>query len=299
MTSQQDRPMLYYFHQNEIVRIMRTRLMEPIDPKADLTPHYGDDVRVGVVIGTYGCVPQIDLQLHWLKENGIADVLVHDDCSPDAISLKRLCGEYGADFYVTPKNMFHKACVGSIGDQNCFYEGLKWAKGKGLDVLVKLSRRLIPCCRWADDFKALVKESDGITFSSYCTKDPFPIRTECFGMNVSAWTNEFTMRHLKWTIDNGFPTFAEYWMDSMAKQLDQQNFSDRYGQWRKAHHVGQLRSGYVQWHDLLGTCRFNDVGRRSGVLWHQYSKDEDYFARLEEAFPGKYRMADLKGVTEI
>ena len=66
MPTQPEKPMLYYFHQNEIVRIMRTRLLDSIDPKIDLTPRYNDDIKVGVVVGTYGCIPQIDLQFHLL-----------------------------------------------------------------------------------------------------------------------------------------------------------------------------------------------------------------------------------------
>jgi hypothetical protein len=299
MNSQLEKSMLYYFNRNEIVRLARARLMDSIDPNIDLSPKYGDDIKVGAVIGTYGCIPQIDLQLHWLKENGIEDVLVHDDCSNEANGLKKLCDRYEVDFYTTPKNMFHKACVGSIGDQDCFYEGLRWAKRNGIDVLVKFSRRLIACYRWIDDFKKLVKESDGVTFSSYCSKDPFPIRTECFGMNVNAWTNQYTMNHLKATIENEFPTFAEYWMDAMAKQIDDQNFSGKYDAWKKSHHAGQLHSGYVHWYDLLGTCRFNDANRHKDVLWHQFSKDEDYLAKLNEVFPGKYKIEDLRNVKEI
>ena len=47
-----------------------------------------------------------------------------------------------------------------------------------------------------DDFKKLVKESDGITFGSYCVKNKFPLRTELLGMNVNAWNNPYVSHRL-------------------------------------------------------------------------------------------------------
>ena len=291
MNNQMEKPMLYYFHQNEIVRIMRVRLLDSIDPQVDLSPNYSNDLKIGVVIGTCGATPYIDLQLHYLKNiNKIDKILVHDDCSSEKEQLKELCNQYNVDFYSTPKNLFHKACVGSIGDQSCFYEGLLWAKRNNIDILVKLSRRLIPCYKWIDDFKKLILESNGLTFSSFCTKDPFPIRTECIGMNVNAWTNNYTMNHLKSSIDNEFPLFAEYWFDAMAKQIDDQNFSENHS---------QLYSGYVHWYDLLGTCRFNTSNRHENVLWHQYSTENDYLKKLNEIFKDKYIISDLNKLIEI
>ena len=99
----------------------------------DYTPHYSENPEIGVVIGTYGSVPYVDLQLHYLKNvNGINKILVHDDCSNEQDKLKTLCDNYNVDFYSTEKNLWHKACVGSLGDQNCFFEGLKWAKENGI-----------------------------------------------------------------------------------------------------------------------------------------------------------------------
>lgn len=292
--------MMYYYHQNEIVRIMRVRLLDSIDNKIDLTPKYNNNIKVGVVIGTYGAIPYIDLQLYYLKNiNQIDNILIHDDCSNKQNELKDLAKKYNIDFYSTPFNMFHKSCVGSVGDQNCFYQGLLWGKQKNLDILIKFSRRLIPCYKWIDDFKQLVKDSNGSTFSSYCTQDPFPIRTECFGMNVKSWTNDYTLQKMKYFIDLQFPTFAEYWMDSMAKQIDAQNWSEKYDIWKKNHRIGELYSGYVHWYDLLGTCRFNNFNRHSDVLWHQYSKNEDYLKKLNQIFPGKYKLEDLDKVVEI
>ena len=53
----------WYFHPNEIVRLMRTKIYDNIDIKTDLTPNYTKNLKIGVVIGTYGAMPYIDYRL--------------------------------------------------------------------------------------------------------------------------------------------------------------------------------------------------------------------------------------------
>lgn len=300
MNNQNDIPLKWYFHPNEIVRMMRTKIYDNINLKTNLTPCYNKDLKIGVVIGTCGAIPYIDLGLHYLKNvNSIDKILVHDDCSPEKDDLKKLCDSYNVDFYSTKKNMWHKSCVGSLGDQNCFYEGLKWAKENNLDILIKFSRRLVPCYRWIDDFKELVLKSDGITFSSYCEKDKFPIRTECIAMNVNAWTNSFVLNLMEFYLKNQICNFAEFFIDEIAKQLDFQNFSEKYEKYKKENFTGYLHSGYVHWYDILGTNRYNRNNRHENVLWHQYSSEEEYLNKVNEIFKNKYKLENVKNIVNI
>lgn len=287
----------WYFHPNEIVRLLRAKIYENIDINIDLSPNYTNDLKIGVVIGTYGSVAYVNLALHYLKNvNKIDKILVHDDCSPKKDELKKLCEEYNVDFYSTESNMFYKTSIGSIGDQNCFFEGLKWAKENKLDILVKFSRRLIPCFEWVSDFKDLVLKSDGLTFSSYCKQDNFPIRTECIAMNVNAWTNEFVMKILNFYIKNNICVFAEFFNDEMAKQIDFQNFSEKYKNYKKENFTGYTYSGYVHWYDILGKNRYTKDDRNENVLWHMYSTPEDYLNKSNEIFKDKYKLDDFKNI---
>lgn len=285
----------WYFHPNEIVRLMRSRVLDNIDTNVNLSPNYNKDLKIGVVIGTCGATPYIDLGLHYLKNvNNIEKILVHDDCSFEKDELKKLCDNYNVDFYSTEKKLWAKACIGSLGDQNCFFEGLQWAKNNNLDILIKISRRLIPCYRWIDDFKNLVKETDGITFSSYCEKDKFPIRTECMAMNVKAWTNPYILNIMKFYLKNQFCTFAEFLMDNLAKQLDYQNFSEKYNNYKNEHKFGFTYSGYVHWYDLLGKNRYLKDDRHENVLWHMYTNEETYLEEINKIFPNKYDLNKVK-----
>lgn len=301
-----DRSLMWYFHPNEIVRMMRSQIYDDIDMNVDLTPNYTSDPKIGVVIGTYGAIPYIDLALHYLiNVNGIKHVLIHDDGSDQIKGFQKVQNIYNkipgvkVDLYSTGKNLWHKSCIGSLGDQNCFAIGLKWAKENNCDILLKFSRRLIPCFKWVDDFKKLVIDSDGITFGSYCLKDKFPLRTELLGMNVNAWTNEYTMNILSWFIENEYPTFAEFFMDKMAKILDFHNFSKKYKDWKESHYYGFLHSGYVHWYDILGTDRYSNKDRNLNVLWHQFKNEEAYLVESKNVFGDKYNLNDFKNITNI
>ena len=56
-----------------------------------MSPNYPENPTVGVVIGTYGSIAFIELQLYYLTVvNKIKNVLIHDDCSPQQNELKQL-----------------------------------------------------------------------------------------------------------------------------------------------------------------------------------------------------------------
>lgn len=298
-------PLNWVYHPIQQVRMLRYNILQDIPINTNLTPKYSENPSIGVVIGTNGSVPYIDLQLHSLINiNGIKHILIHDDGSNEQVQLIKLINQYNSnghkvDFYSTGTNMWHKSSVGSIGDQNCFLVGLQWAKSKNLQVLVKFSRRLIPLYNWVQPFKQLILQSDGITFSSYCYKDLFPIRTQLMGMNVKAWTNDYTIGMMKKFIKMQYPVFAQYFMDSMAKVLDHHNFSRRYENWKHQFRTGYIHSGYVHWYDIIGTCRYNEQNRHPNVLWHMYCDQSRYLQQSQKIFGNKYTIDDFKKFTNI
>lgn len=287
--------MKWYFHPVECVRMLRYyQLNMKFDNTIDYTPDYSNNPSLGVVIGTCGSLPYIDLQLHYLKNiNGINKILVHDDCSNKKEELKMLCKQYNVDFYSSDQPMFYKEQVGSVGDTNAIYQGLIWAKQNNIEILVKLSRRLIPCYEWKTNLINLAKTSDAITFSSYCTQDPFNIRTECMGFYVPAWTKQYPLQCMLFTIQNELPIFAEFWFHELSKTLSGNNYSEKWLNYIKTNKLGYLHSGYALWTDIAGTCRFNNDNRHKNTLWHMYSKKEDYLNELNKIFPNKYKIQEL------
>ena len=246
------------------------------------------------MIGTYGSVPYVDLQLHYLKNvNGINKILVHDDCSDKQEELKALCKSYNVDFYSPERQQFNYDGIGSVGDLHAFFIGLHWAKQNNIELLVKISRRLIPCYEWKSNLINLIKESDATAYSSYCTKDPFNMRTELLGLYVPAYTQHYPLTCMAFSIKNDFAVFAEFWWHELVKRISGNNYSEKWFNYIKNSKHGYDHSGYCMWQDILGTCRFNNENRHENTLWHHYSKKEDYLCELNKIFPNKYSILDL------
>ena len=266
----------------------------PFDNTVDYTPHYSENPEIGIVIGTYGSVPYIDLQLHYLKNvNGFTKILVHDDCSEQQEELKALCKSYNVDFYSPARQQFIFDGIGSVGDLHAFYQGLIWAKQNNVELLVKISRRLIPCYEWKTNLINLIKESDATAYSAYCTKDPFNMRTELLGLYVPAYTQQYPLTCMQFSILNDYAVFAEFWWHELVKRISGNNWSDKWFNYIKNSKHGYDHSGYCMWQDVLGTCRFNNANRRHNTLWRHYSSKEDYLNELNKIFPNKYTINDL------
>lgn len=239
-------------------------------------PDYSN-INLGVVVTTYGSYEYIKLQIYCLKYIAHVDnILIVDDFSNEQKQLKELCSKNGVDFISTPRKLPYEVNVGSNGDTAGFYYGLRWAKEKNINLLVKLSRRLIPYFDWTKNLIDLAKKSDAITFSSYCERDKFNIRTECMGMYVPAWSENFVLNSIAQTVNNDLIVFAEYWFHEIAKILSYKNESKKWKKFEHNQNLGYLRSGYALWLDILGTNRYNKDNRNEKVLWHMYSTKEDY-----------------------
>ena len=288
-------PMEYINHPNEVLRMLRYFVRPQMDPEERITPDYSADPALGVVISTYGSIPFLDLNLHYLVHVNHLRVLIHDDCSPRRDELIALCRSYApyVDLYSTQERMWHKEKIGVIGDTNSFLVGLQWAQQNGFELLLKLSRRMVVLKEFASSLKRLAVESDAFTFGNYCTDDDFPLRTECVAMCVKAWTNPFPMNQLNTMGYAKLPVFAEYWFHDLARMLAYANASPRYRQYADTHRIGAAHDGLVRWSDLLGESRYSAA---PGALWHNCNPVEDYYRAAREVFGERYTLDDFRGI---
>ena len=139
---------------------------------------------MGLVIGTFGSLPYVHLHLEsrrrWYPE---MPVLVHDDASDQTHELRALCAAYSAEFRTTDQRRGHYE-----GDLAVFQRGFAWAGDRGLDLLVKMSRRFVPLCDWVPSLQALVRETQYATYTNR-NGDGFGFRTDCIAMDVPAWVD--------------------------------------------------------------------------------------------------------------
>ena len=138
------------------------------------------------MIITFGAPAYVDLALavrQRLYPN--LPVLVHDDASDQTDALAGICRSYGATFQTNSLRLGH-----AMGDLSSIIGGLRWAKEQGLDLLVKMSRRLVPAADWVPRLTEMAKVSQFATFARNCQTHGFPLRTECFAMSVEQWSSE-------------------------------------------------------------------------------------------------------------
>jgi hypothetical protein len=224
-------------------------------------------LNIGLVIGTYGSIPYIDLHLKNAAElYPDIPILVHDDSSEDIIGINDLCVKYGADFSFNNKRMGHQR-----GDLFVFATGLLWAQRKRLDILVKMSRRWIPKRNWTDEVSILAQSSLATTMSSYCQDLRFFFRTECVALKVHRWMTVWNMIHEQSQKDPD-GTLTEPFMYNLAKHIKPTMSDTTYEEW-----------------PLLGTSRYI---KRDDVLWHAANTPEDYVDYARE-LGLKYEASDF------
>jgi hypothetical protein len=233
------------------------------DVARQIATHYNipSNPSLGVVIGTFGTPGFVHLHLEAMKRyNPGVRVLVSDDASGRP-EFEGLCREYGAEFVTNPRRLGHIP-----GDLSAMYNGLRWARSNGFDLLVKFSRRWLPHKEWTDDFKNLAVRTQHHTFSSKCSWSGFSFRSESLGMSAVAW-HPFVYELEKVVQDAASPNWVEYWLHDRAINM-QANFP--------AYQYESPAKGYVEWEAMFGN-RSRKVNP-PGVFWHNATRTEEYVA---------------------
>ncbi|MEA4861747.1 MAG: hypothetical protein AB7F40_05490 [Victivallaceae bacterium] len=297
-SEQQDVPEYWLRNSNERIRMLRYFVREQPITAQRLLPEYPSEPKIGAVIGTYGCVPYVDLNLHYLINVNHIPVLVHDDCSTSRDELLELCKRYHphACLFTPTHKLWHQPGVGSIGDTSCFLVGLNWANQMKLDILVKFSRRFVCVSEFATKLRKLALDSDAFTFGLDCPRYHHPLRTECMAMNVRIWGDLWVCHRLNAAVQRQVPLFADFWFNDMARTIAYYNGSAKYRKFMKQLNRGPMFDAYVPWPDLTGPSRYE---KNPNALWHQSNLPEDYAAAADKVFPGRYTAADFKNVPGI
>jgi hypothetical protein len=223
---------------------------------------------IGLVVGTFASVPYIHLHLEARRRfYPELPLLVHDDASPKVNELKRLCDDYGCEFETNDIRQ-----PPFIGDLSCFIGGLLWGRQRGIDLLVKMSRRFVPVENWIPGLQALAMASQYPTYCSHTVTFGFGFRSECVGIAVREWI-ALRMHHalVSTAIADGTP-FVEGFIHNLARRLADLRCS-RARDWdeRQGHRPGD-RDGYAPW-DFMGTDRCT---KYPSHLWHDSAAPGDY-----------------------
>ena len=262
---------------------------KPENVKEDVPRFFPEIIRtptpsVGVVIGTYGAVPYIALQLEARRRFWpTARVLVHDDCSPAAEELEALCGRHGVDFICSPRRLGDHA-----GDMDTYVAGLEWGLENQIEIVVKVSRRLLLHHDWVPGLQQLAYNTQYATYGNACIYYDFPLRSECVGMHVETWIGAGTVAELRRAIEGGerVAPYLEPWYHQLCWRVHQDRAPAILRRREQLFPRDPRWGGYGIWH-MLGLGRH---ARVPGVLWHDINPPEDYW-RLAQAW-------GLSGLTE-
>lgn len=231
---------------------------------------YTAEPKIGLVIGTFAAIPYIHLQLEARKRYyPHVPVLVHDDCSPLGPHLKMLCKEYDADFIALPFRTRH--CV---GDMSCYVRGADWAKERGLDTLVKFSRRFIPLFDWTEELKRLALETQMPTYSQRCRHFNFGFRTECIAFHLPSWAE--ALEGVRAQVEANSTTFVEGFIHNFARGLQR---CEHAAKWEAENPRSGDWNAYAVW-NIMADKR---VTRQAKVIWHDSDEAVDY-ARVAHIF---------------
>jgi hypothetical protein len=255
LTPKPDGPSIHQTWSNQYVQF------DPINDNL-----YGQNIKFGLVIGTYAAVPYIHLQLEARKRfYPHVPLLIHDDNSPSSSRLYDLCNAYGCDFETNTSRHAH-----FMGDLTAFVGGLKWAEAKRCDILLKLSRRWVFLTDWSADLRNLALESQYHTFSNYDTSFRLSIRTECIALSVKRWADPLFYRPTLEVIASGNVIGIEDYIQKVSGQLESRNCL-RAGEWAK-HQPKTPKGGYAVW-GLMSSSRRQSTG---SYFWHDSHSPEQY-----------------------
>ena len=223
-------------------------------------------LTTGLVIGTFAAVPYVHLHLESRRRNyPHIPTLVHDDYSPKRSRLEELCKQYGCDFVSTEMRL-----QPTMGDLSAFVKGLEWAKTKGVDILVKMSRRFIPVVDCISGLQRLAYDSGHHTFSNISRTFDFGFRTECIGMRLRDWLQDATFSTLKADLEANREIFVEGQIHNVARELNRHNLQAE--RWDQIHRRPPEANAYAVW-NFIGDDRCTRFDR---FLWHDAYSPRDY-----------------------
>ena len=224
---------------------------------------------IGIVISTYGAAPYVELGLKsrhlYYPENPI---LVHDDHSDSQRQLLELCDIYGADFVTNPISFGHQR-----GDLSSVANGLVWAELRGIDILVKFSRRFIAHNNWPPTLQVLALDSQGHTFAN--EDHTFGFDPRCFGMLLTPWAEQ--LEKISAGVDKRL-SLCEIYLHNIARKIEATYSNKTYTQYRSQHPRPPDRNAYVVW-PMMSNSR---AIPKAGTLWHHCNTVNDYAAVAQQ-----------------
>lgn len=154
--------------------------------ESDDYPKQPGTIIAGVVVGCYGWPRLAEAQIRTIRATcgDGTPILIADDGSQSTGEIALVAERYGVEFAGTLNRLGHYS-----GDLSVFRKGIDWGVRLGLDVVVKLSMRMIITRpNWLADVAALARGAETVLgFLSEGSEKSLYFRTEAVAMRVPDW----------------------------------------------------------------------------------------------------------------
>ena len=231
--------------------------------------------KLGMVISTFGSLPYVALALAVRnKLYPTLPVLVHDDASDPRDELARLCEQQGVDFQTNSARLGHE-----MGDLASLVGGLHWAQERGVELLVRMTRRFIPLRDWTAHLSDVAMVTQFGTYGRECAHHRLPIRTECFAMYVAHWARpEIADQIAKFAISNRQSIVVERYVYDFAGNVYEMNCGAA-NEWERLHVRTTPRRMFSSW-EFVEPARNQ---RSANYLFHEANPPADYASLAQQA----------------
>ena len=219
--------------------------------------------NIGLVIGTVKSVAMVHLQLEMAARmfgrGGLPILVVNDgdtETEWSADSLRKICDDYGADFYAGP-HIGH-----ATGDLRVFVKGLEWSEDRNVQILVKLSRRYVPLVPWRHKLLCLASANQqcAVFARRNCDRADGLFRTDCIALRVRKWKNELVSTIFPEAIKrNNKSTCVESIILSITRSIGGWEWWDLVGE-----DMHRPYAQALQWRGIL-PCHYGDTSRWLGL----------------------------------
>ena len=244
---------------------------------------------VGLVVATFAAVPYVHLHLEsWRRYYPHIPLLVNDDGSPQRDRLRELCAEYGACFDSNDSRRRR-----TVGDMSAYVRGLEWIDARQIDILVKMSRRFLPCYNWVPKLQTLAWRSQMPTYSQCCRHFNFGFRTECIGFHGPTWRVSGGYDRMRELVERNEPTFVEGFVHQLAREAAAKHACGSAHEYLRQNPRKPEEDGYAVW-DIMPDRRTTRIDR---LLWHDCDGPFDYW-RLATILGLTYSLQDFEDVNQ-
>jgi len=237
-------------------------------------------------MGTFAAVPYVHLHLESRKRHYPSVLaLVHDDGSPFANRLRALCERYYVDYYSPPQRIGHQS-----GDLASVVKGLEWARAKGLDITVKMSRTFIPTTNPFRQLQEIAWETQYATFSNVCRGWGVGFRSECVGLHTQTWHRTGMVERMREAVARGRQhfDFVEVFLHRLAREIQRSNCKANQV-YEEIHPREPETDAYGVW-PWMGE---DGTKKQPGLLWHRADQPFDYYQLALAYGITEYRVEDF------